>query len=652
MGCVCIMRVVSLALMALLSVVVPSLAHAQGAVVQSGQAAPGHVAIWAGNGAILDGGAGQGNFITTWPSSGAVVISNGTSNPPGILPSTNGCLASSGGVWGIGTCGGGGGGGSGTVTSVAITPGNGFSGSVANATTTPTITLSTTSSGVLKGSSGGIVAAVAGTDYVTPTGSGAGLTGILYSQLPSLSANQLLGSLTATTPGGLPVPSCSAGASALTWTLGVGFGCNTISSGGTVTSVIAGSGLSGGTITTTGTIAFATQSANTILGSLTAVAPSGLAVPTCSGANNALNWTSGTGFGCVTISGGGGSAGVAVVQDFLAGTNFTPGSTTTLTLGSTPTAQAAVEIDFDGIKQSSNTWTLASTVITFAAAIPLNVQVVEAQWVQSSGTSGSGVTSVTAGSGLSGGTITSAGTIALAAVTANTVLGAVSSTTPGPLTMPSCSSSSSALTWTTGGGFGCNTISGGGGGALTIGTTTVANGVNGSLLYNNNGVLGNETLASILIAPPPIGGTTPASGSFTVLSASSLGGAAFSNFLASTGTGLLTQPVGGGWYWDSGMTVYNTTESTEPWEYTSGTISTITYFTGGTTPTFTIGFFINGTPITGCTGITVTSATPASTTCTAANTIARGQYLTMVTSATGGTPQSSLVAYAGTRSNF
>ena len=35
-------------------------------------------------------------------------------------------------------------------------------------------------------------------------------TGIPYSSLPALSANQLLGSLTATTPSGQSVPSCSA----------------------------------------------------------------------------------------------------------------------------------------------------------------------------------------------------------------------------------------------------------------------------------------------------------------------------------------------------------------------------------------------------------------------------------------------------------
>ena len=51
--------------------------------------------------------------------------------------------------------------------------------------------------------------------------------------------------------------------------------------------------------------ALATQAANTVLGALTATTPSPLAVPSCSGAANALTWTSGTGFGCNTISSGG-----------------------------------------------------------------------------------------------------------------------------------------------------------------------------------------------------------------------------------------------------------------------------------------------------------------------------------------------------------
>lgn len=59
------------------------------------------------------------------------------------------------------------GGGSGTVTSVSVVSANGFAGTVATATTTPAITISTTVTGILKGDGTAISAATAGTDYVT-----------------------------------------------------------------------------------------------------------------------------------------------------------------------------------------------------------------------------------------------------------------------------------------------------------------------------------------------------------------------------------------------------------------------------------------------------------------------------------------------------
>lgn len=61
------------------------------------------------------------------------------------------------------------GGATGTVTSVSVVTANGFSGSVANATTTPAITMSTTVIGILKGNGTAISAATAGTDYLVPT---------------------------------------------------------------------------------------------------------------------------------------------------------------------------------------------------------------------------------------------------------------------------------------------------------------------------------------------------------------------------------------------------------------------------------------------------------------------------------------------------
>jgi hypothetical protein len=70
-------------------------------------------------------------------------------------------------------------GGAGSVTSVSVVSANGLAGTVANATTTPAITLSTSITGVLKGNGTAISAATAGTDY--SAGTSALGTGILKS---------------------------------------------------------------------------------------------------------------------------------------------------------------------------------------------------------------------------------------------------------------------------------------------------------------------------------------------------------------------------------------------------------------------------------------------------------------------------------------
>jgi hypothetical protein len=51
----------------------------------------------------------------------------------------------------------------------------------------------------------------------------------------------------------------------------------------------------------------ASIAANTMVANATggSASPTAVAVPSCSGANQALNWTSGTGLGCLTVSGGG-----------------------------------------------------------------------------------------------------------------------------------------------------------------------------------------------------------------------------------------------------------------------------------------------------------------------------------------------------------
>jgi hypothetical protein len=59
----------------------------------------------------------------------------------------------------------------GTVSSVSVASANGFTGTVATATSTPAITISTSITGLLKGNGTSVSAAVAGTDYFLPFGS-------------------------------------------------------------------------------------------------------------------------------------------------------------------------------------------------------------------------------------------------------------------------------------------------------------------------------------------------------------------------------------------------------------------------------------------------------------------------------------------------
>ena len=101
---------------------------------------------------------GLTDVTITTPSTGQVLKYNGSSW-------INDADATAGGV------------GVGTVTSVSVTSANGFTGTVATASSTPAITITTSISGMLKGNATAISAAVAGTDYQAPVSA----TGILKS---------------------------------------------------------------------------------------------------------------------------------------------------------------------------------------------------------------------------------------------------------------------------------------------------------------------------------------------------------------------------------------------------------------------------------------------------------------------------------------
>lgn len=113
---------------------------------------------------VANGGTGQ----TTY-TNGQLLIGNTTGNTLTKATLTAGSGISitngTGSITIAATAGGGG-----TVTSVSVVSANGFAGTVATATTTPAITLSTSITGVLKGNGTAISAATAGTDYIAPSG--------------------------------------------------------------------------------------------------------------------------------------------------------------------------------------------------------------------------------------------------------------------------------------------------------------------------------------------------------------------------------------------------------------------------------------------------------------------------------------------------
>ena len=110
---------------------------------------------------VSAGGTGQTSY-----TDGQLLIGNSTGNTltKATLTAGSGVSITNGsGAITIAATGSGG-----TVTSVSVVSANGLAGSVADATTTPAITLSTSVTGVLKGNGTAISAATAGTDYVEP----------------------------------------------------------------------------------------------------------------------------------------------------------------------------------------------------------------------------------------------------------------------------------------------------------------------------------------------------------------------------------------------------------------------------------------------------------------------------------------------------
>jgi len=217
--------------------------------------------------------------------------------------------------------------GNGTVTSVSVVSANGFAGTVANASSTPAITLTTSISGVLKGNGTAISAATAGTDYA-PATSG---TSILYGNGSGGFSNVTVGS-------------------------GLSFSSGTLSTsggGGSVTSVSFTGGLiSVATATTTPALTVAGTSGGIVYFSSASTWASSAALTAnalmIGGGAGAAPSTTTTGTGVLTALGNSTNAASGiVVKDANANlsTNFAflgysnvaaAGTTTTLVVSSTP----------------------------------------------------------------------------------------------------------------------------------------------------------------------------------------------------------------------------------------------------------------------------------------------------------------------------
>ena len=168
------------------------------------------------------------------PTAGAVVYGNGAAHLFTAVGASGQVLTSQGSGAPIWTSVGG----TGTVTTVSVVSANGFAGTVANATTTPAITLTTTITGIIKGNGTAISAATAGTDYLAPPSG----TAILKANSGGALANAVSGTDYAPATSGTSIlyGNNLGGFSNVTIGSGVSFSTGTLSatgSGGTVTSV-------------------------------------------------------------------------------------------------------------------------------------------------------------------------------------------------------------------------------------------------------------------------------------------------------------------------------------------------------------------------------------------------------------------------------
>jgi hypothetical protein len=419
------------------------------------------------------------------------------------------------------------------------TPAGGGSGTV-NAGTAGQITYYATSTAAVSGnpnltiSSGALTVGVAGSVVGTVA-----LTNATSGSVTLATPSGALGAVTVTIPDATDTLVNLAGTQTLSNKTFVAPALGTPASG--VATNLTGLPLTTGVTGNLPNANLASQTANTVLGALTATTPSGLAMPSCSTGSSALIWTSGTGFGCNTISGSGtvnsGTSGqmayYASSATAVSGNANATISSGTLTLGvagSVVGGLALANATSGTITLAPPTGALGAVTVTIPDATDTLVNLAGTQTLSNKtfvapalGTPASGnasnLTSIPVANAT--GNLPNAN---LASQTANTVLGALTATTPSGLAVPSCSSASNALIWTSGTGFGCNTISGSG---------TVNSGTSGQLAY----------YASSTTAVSGNANATIASGALTLgVAGSVVGSVALTN--ATSGSVKIATPAG------------------------------------------------------------------------------------------------------------
>ena len=219
--------------------------------------------------------------------------------------------------------------GSGTVTSVSVVTANGFAGTVATATSTPAITISTSITGVLKGNATAISAATAGTDY--SAGTSANTSGLVYSTTTTGALTTATGAQVATALGSTNISGSAANVTGVV--LGANGGTGVANTGFTFTMAgnVSHAGAYTQTFTATGNTSLTLPTSGTLISTVT-----NMAANPVTGTPSSTTYLRGDGT-WAAISGGSGTvtsvSGTGTVNGLtLTGTVTTSGS---LTLGGT-----------------------------------------------------------------------------------------------------------------------------------------------------------------------------------------------------------------------------------------------------------------------------------------------------------------------------